>query len=221
MWKGARLKNIHPLLKKVNYCCKVSTFKLCQGKSFKWCFAQVSLIFLILLLTVMVRIAFVNQWALIDLHAKWLAKQNENVPLPVLRLVLIFKGFCKRKISSQQLRKIVLFLEVYCKLAEICFYETINNELNTNNQTFEFETVEIKQSNIIANSNKENTDYWTLEQWKMWHQTCWTKKIAIKVAAADVRYIARSKFFGSLVHKKRFGLIWQVVSKLENVFCQG
>ena len=45
MWKGARLKNIHPLLKKVNYCCKVSTFKLCQGKSFKWCFAQVSLIF--------------------------------------------------------------------------------------------------------------------------------------------------------------------------------
>ena len=145
MWKGARLKNIHPLLKRVNYCCKVSTFKLCQGKSFKWCFAQVSLIFLILLLTVMVRIAFANQWALIDLHVKWLAKQNENVPLPVLRLVLIFKGFCKRKISSQQLQKIVLFLEVYCKLAEICFYETVNNKLNTNDQTFEFETVEINQ----------------------------------------------------------------------------
>ena len=173
MWKGARLKNIHPLLKKVNYCCKVSTFKLCQGKSFKWCFAQVSLIFLILLLTVMVRIAFANQWALIDLHVKWLAKQNENVPLPVLRLVLIFKGFCKRKISSQQLRKIVLFLEVYCKLAEICFYETVNNKLNTNDQTFEFETVEINQilssiqtrkTQIIEHLSNEKCDTRRVEQ---------------------------------------------------------
>ena len=29
----------------------------------------------------------------------------------------------------------------------------------------------------------------------------------IKVAATDMRYFAKSKFFGSLVHKKNFGLI--------------
>ena len=29
----------------------------------------------------------------------------------------------------------------------------------------------------------------------------------IKAAAADMRHFARSKFFGSLVHKKNFGLL--------------
>ena len=36
----------------------------------------------------------------------------------------------------------------------------------------------------------------------------------IKVAATDMRYFARCKFFGSLVHKKNFGLIRQVLFKL-------
>ena len=36
----------------------------------------------------------------------------------------------------------------------------------------------------------------------------------IKAAAADMRYFARSKFFGGLVHKKNVGLVWQVVFKL-------
>ena len=52
------------------------------------------------------------------------------------------------------------FLEVYC-LTRVCFYETVNNESKTNSQTFEFE---IKQSNIMASSKKENTDHSTLEQ---------------------------------------------------------
>ena len=34
-------------------------------------------------------------------------------------------------------------------------------------------------------------------------------------------YLATSKFFMSLVHKKNFSLICQVVLKLEYVFCQG
>ena len=36
----------------------------------------------------------------------------------------------------------------------------------------------------------------------------------IKVAATDMRYFVRCKFFGSLVHKKNFGLIRQVLFKL-------
>ena len=42
----------------------------------------------------------------------------------------------------------------------------------------------------------------------------------VKVAATDMRYFARSKFSASLVHKKKLGLIWQVVFKLGYVFCQ-
>ena len=41
-----------------------------------------------------------------------------------------------------------------------------------------------------------------------------------KGAATDMRYLARSNFCKSLVHKKNFNLIWQVVFKLEYVFCQ-
>ena len=43
----------------------------------------------------------------------------------------------------------------------------------------------------------------------------------LKVAATDMRYFARNKFFGSLVHKKNFGLIRQVFFKSGYLFCQG
>ena len=41
-----------------------------------------------------------------------------------------------------------------------------------------------------------------------------------KVAAKNMRYLARIKFSRSLGHKKMFGLIWQVVFKLEYLFFQ-
>ena len=44
--------------------------------------------------------------------------------------------------------------------------------------------------------------------------------LKLKAAATDMRYFARSKFSRSLVHKKNFSLIWQVVFKLGYVFCQ-
>ena len=43
--------------------------------------------------------------------------------------------------------------------------------------------------------------------------------LSLKFAATNMRYVARSKFFGSLVHKENFGLIWQVVFKLGYLFC--
>ena len=39
------------------------------------------------------------------------------------------------------------------------------------------------------------------------------KKKFLKVAPTNMRYFARSKFCTSLVHKKSFSLIWQVVFK--------
>ena len=44
--------------------------------------------------------------------------------------------------------------------------------------------------------------------------------IKFKGAATDMRYFARSEFSRSLVHKKNFTLIWQVVFGLGYVFCQ-
>ena len=41
-----------------------------------------------------------------------------------------------------------------------------------------------------------------------------------KGAVTDIRYFASSKFSWSLVHKKNFGLIWQVVFKLGYVLFQ-
>ena len=41
-----------------------------------------------------------------------------------------------------------------------------------------------------------------------------------KGAVTDMRYLARSKFSRSLVHKKNFSLIWQVVFELGFLFCQ-
>ena len=42
----------------------------------------------------------------------------------------------------------------------------------------------------------------------------------IKVAGADMRYFAMSKFSRSLVYKESFTLIWQVVFELGYIFCQ-
>ena len=39
-------------------------------------------------------------------------------------------------------------------------------------------------------------------------------------AATDMRYFARSKFSRSLVHKKKFSLIWQRFFRLGYVFCE-
>ena len=43
----------------------------------------------------------------------------------------------------------------------------------------------------------------------------------LKAAATDMRYFARSKFLGSLVHKENFGMILQVVFKLGYLFVKG
>ena len=43
-------------------------------------------------------------------------------------------------------------------------------------------------------------------------------KFSIKGAATDMRYFARSKFSRSIVHKKYFSLIWQLVFKLRYYF---
>ena len=45
-------------------------------------------------------------------------------------------------------------------------------------QSLEFE---IKQSNVMTNANKGDTNRWTFEQWKMWDHTCWTKKIIFNI----------------------------------------
>ena len=42
----------------------------------------------------------------------------------------------------------------------------------------------------------------------------------LKIAAADMRYFARSKHSKSLVHKKIFSLVCQVDFKLGYLFCQ-
>ena len=42
----------------------------------------------------------------------------------------------------------------------------------------------------------------------------------IKAAATNMGYFARSKFSRSLVHKKNFSLIWQVIFKLGYLFYQ-
>ena len=44
--------------------------------------------------------------------------------------------------------------------------------------------------------------------------------VKFKSAVADMRYFARSKFSRSLVHKKKFSMIRQVVFELGYVFCQ-
>ena len=48
----------------------------------------------------------------------------------------------------------------------------------------------------------------------------WATISDIKAAATDTRYFTRSKLSRSLVHKKNFNLMWQVVLKLGYLFCQ-
>ena len=42
----------------------------------------------------------------------------------------------------------------------------------------------------------------------------------LKSAVPDMRHFARVKFFRSLVHKKDFSFIWEVLFRLGYVFCQ-
>ena len=44
--------------------------------------------------------------------------------------------------------------------------------------------------------------------------------IELKDTATDVRYFARSKLSRSLIHRKNFSVLWQVVFKLGYAFCQ-
>ena len=45
-----------------------------------------------------------------------------------------------------------------------------------------------------------------------------TLMLSIKVAATDMRYFIRSKFWRSLVHKKNFGLMWLIIFTIEYFF---
>ena len=72
-------------------------------------------------------------------------------------------------------------------LAEICLCETVNNK---NNRTLEFE---IKQSNVITNANKGDTNHWTFEQWKMWDQTCWTEQITNNIKKISLTRFSTSR----------------------------
>ena len=82
----------------------------------------------------------------------------------------------------------------------------------------------IKSINVYADKlNYEfNKNYFHL--WLTVHSTSMTnaEKLldTLKVAATDMRYVARSKLSRSLVHKKNFSFIWKVVFKLGYLFCQ-
>ena len=43
----------------------------------------------------------------------------------------------------------------------------------------------------------------------------------MKVAATDLRYVVRSKFWRTLVHEENFGLIWQIVFSYNTYFVIG
>ena len=43
----------------------------------------------------------------------------------------------------------------------------------------------------------------------------------IKVAAAEMKYLEKRKSSGSLIYKENLDLIWQIVHKLEYLFCEG
>ena len=67
--------------------------------------------------------------------------------------------------------------EVYCKSSRNLFIWNCEQWIE-HKQSLEFE---IKQSNVMTNANKEKTNRWTFEQWKMWDHTCWTKKITFNI----------------------------------------
>ena len=58
--------------------------------------------------------------------------------------------------------------------------------------------------------------------WNMTHLVLITQNLMYKFKGAVIDKIcfARSKFAMSLVHKKNFSLIWQVVFKLGYIFCK-
>ena len=43
----------------------------------------------------------------------------------------------------------------------------------------------------------------------------------IKVVAAEMKYFEKRKSSGSLIYKENLDLIWQIVHKLEYLFCEG
>ena len=47
-----------------------------------------------------------------------------------------------------------------------------------------------------------------------------TQELEFKATATDMRYFAKNKFSRSVVHKKNFGLIWEVLFKLGYLFFQ-
>ena len=62
---------------------------------------------------------------------------------------------------------------------------------------------------------------WSVMQWQKLFKKCkYFIAVMFKGAVTDMRYFARCKFSTSLVDKKNFSLIWQVVFKLGYVFCQ-
>ena len=75
---------------------------------------------------------------------------------------LFFLGFVSEKsFGSSSYNKEFSLERFTVSLAEIYLYETVNNELNTNNRTFEFQ---IKQLNIMTNAKKENPNHQTFNQ---------------------------------------------------------
>ena len=76
-------------------------------------------------------------------------------------LAFFFLAFVSEKSNRSSYNKEFRLERSTVSLAEIYLYETVNNESNTNNRTFEFE---IKQSNIMTNANKENPNHRIFEQ---------------------------------------------------------
>ena len=89
--------------------------------------------------------------------AKIINLSLENFPLPALRVTFIFLDFfvSEKSYRSSYIQEFSL-KRFTVSLTEICLYETVNNESNTNNGTLEFE---IKQSNVMTNVIKENTNH--------------------------------------------------------------
>ena len=73
--------------------------------------------------------------------------------------------------------------------------------------------------NLWRNS-KHRISKWILKKYIRTKQNFFFLLLDVKGAATDIRYFARSKFSRSLVHKKNFSVIWQLVFKLGYVFCQ-
>ena len=94
---------------------------------------------------------------------------------------------------------------------------------------------------LIYNTNVKNISFGQNKRFKnapfffrlheLKHKVCLSKSVCgifhfqfryvfIKVAVTDIKYFARSNSSTSLVQRKNFSLIWQVVFKLAYLFCQ-